>query len=148
MHVLAALCSTVDDEGAPARPLDGEMVVLPATGTGEDDVGLHRREPRGFVGLDSHGDVRSAEVVEIDVTPHVVMAHVRESLARDRTWDEDALVDAAAQLTAEMLSVAQQFPIGTVLDRDGRLLRAHIPLTGRDGRRPVCDPADGWGGPR
>jgi hypothetical protein len=52
-------------------------------------------------------------------------------------------VDTAARLTAEMLSVARQFPIGTFLDLEGRLLQAQVPLFDHPCRRPVCDPADG-----
>lgn len=143
MHVLAAIDTTGpdDEDGAAAAPLSGEMVVLPLEDAGHGDSGLHRAAPRSFVGLDSHADVTSVEVIELDVTPHVVMGHVRESLTRQGAWREDHLVDAAARLTAEMLSVAAQFPVGTILEKDGRLLRALVPIR-QHGRRPVCDHPD------
>jgi hypothetical protein len=148
MHVLAAMRTTLDDDGTLTGPLEGELVVLPLFAAGRDDVGLYRRESRTFVGVDSHADISSVEVVELDVTPHVVMGHVRESLSRRGSWQEDHLVDTAARLTAEMLSVAQQFPVGTILQKDGPLLQAQIPVIDRGGRRPVCDPAHGGGGLR
>ncbi len=147
MHVLAAMRTTLEDDGTLTGPLEGELAVLPLSDAGRDDVGLYRREPRTFVGVDSHADISSVEVVELDVTPHVVMGHVRESLSRHGAWQEGDLVDAAARLTAEMLSVAQQFPVGTILDKDGPLLQAQIPLIDWGGRRPVCDPSVGGGGP-
>lgn len=146
MHVLAAMRTTLQDDRTLAGPLEGELVVLPLPDAERGDVGLWRREPRTFVGVDSHADITSVQVVELDVTPHVVMGHVRESLSRQGSWEEDDLVDTAARLTAEMVSVAQQFPVGTILDKDGRLLQAQIPLTGGVGRRPVCDPSRGDGG--
>lgn len=145
MHVLAAMRVTLQDDGMLAGPLEGELVVLPLDDDELGDVGLCRREPQTFVGVDSHADITSVEVVELDVTPHVVLGHVRESLSRQGPWQEDHLVDMAARLTAEMLSVAQQFPVGTILDKDGRLLEAHIPLIDHGGRRSVCDPANGGG---
>lgn len=141
MHVLAAIDTTGPDDDGDAAPLSGEMVVLPLEGTGHGDVGLRRAAPRSFVGLDSHADVTSVEVVELDVTPHVVMGHVRESLTRQGAWPEDHLVDTAARLTAEMLSVAEQFPVGTIIEKDGRLLQALVPIRAH-GRRPACDRPD------
>jgi hypothetical protein len=143
MHVLAAMRTTLQDDGTLAGSLEGELVVLPLADAERGDVGLCRTEPRTFVGVDSHADIASVRVIELDVTPHVVLGHVRESLARHGPWQEDHLIDTAARLTAEMLSVAQQFPVGTILDKDGRLLQAQVPLVDRGGRRPVCDPANG-----
>lgn len=144
MHVLAAMSATVLDHGGTTGPLEGELVVLPWSDAALGDIGLFRTEPRSFVGVDSHADITSVQVVELDVTPQVVLGHVRESLARQGPWEEGRLVDVAARLAAEMLSVAQQFPAGTVLTRDGRLLQAQIPLIDHTGRPPVCDP-DGGG---
>ena len=146
MHVLAATRTTLRDDRTIGGPLEGELVVLPARDVEAGDVGLCRSEPRMFVGVDSHADISSVEVVKLDVTPHVVMGHVRDSLSRRGSWQEDHLVDTAARLTAEMLSVAQQFPVGTILQKDGPLLQAQIPVIDRGGRRPVCDPAHGGGG--
>ena len=144
MHVLAAMSATVLDHGGTTGPLEGELVVLPWSDAALGDIGLFRTEPRSFVGVDSHADIMSVQVVELDVTPQVVLGHVRESLARQGPWEEGRLVDVAARLAAEMLSVAQQFPAGTVLTRDGRLLLAQIPLMDRTGWPPVCD-RDGEG---
>jgi len=147
MHVLAELTTTLRDDRKIGGPLEGELVVLPALDVEVGDVGLCRSEPRTFVGVDSHADISSVEVVDLDVTPQVILGHVRESLARHCPWPEDVVVDTAARLTAEMLSVARQFPIGTILDRDGRLLQAQVPLFDHRCRRPVCDHADGGARP-
>jgi hypothetical protein len=142
-HVRGATRTTQRDDRTIGWPQEGELVVLPARDVEAGDVGLCRSEPRMFVGVDSHADISSAEVVDLDVTPQVILGHVRESLARNRPWPEDVVVDTAARLTAEMLSVARQFPIGTFLDLEGRLLQAQVPLFDHPCRRPVCDPADG-----
>ncbi|HSJ44102.1 MAG TPA: hypothetical protein VK923_05395 [Euzebyales bacterium] len=147
MHVLAAMRTTLQDDGTLAGPLEGELVVLPAPDVEVGDLGLCRREPRTFVGVDSHADIAAVEVVELAVTPQVILGHVRESLARRCPWQEDRIVDTAARLTAEMLSIAQQFPVGTILDKQGRLLQAQIPLFDHGDRRPVCGSADDGGGP-
>lgn len=147
MRVLAAMRTNERDDRTIGGPLEGELVVLPAADAEVGDVGLCRSEPRTFVGVDSHADISSAEVVDLDVTPQVILGHVRESLARHCPWPEELVVDRAARLTAEMLSVARQFPIGTILDRDGQLLQAQVPLFDRVCRGPVCDPADDGGRP-
>jgi hypothetical protein len=147
MHVLAAMRTTLRDDGTLAGPLEGELVVLPAPDVEIGDVGLCRRAPHAFVGVDSHADISTVEVIDLDVTPQVILGHVRESLERHCPWQEDRLVDTAARLTAEMLSVARQFPVGTVLDRKGRLLQAQIPLFERGGRRSVGGSAEDGGGP-
>lgn len=142
MHVLVVIANPPPHDSVAGRPLEGEIAVLPLPGPAVSDGGLLRADPQVFVGVDSHADVTSVEVVDLDVSPHVVMGHVQESLARGSAVDDDDLIDAAARLTAEMLSVAQEFPVGTILDREGCVLHAYVPLRDRHARRRVCDPAD------
>lgn len=138
VHVLIAVAPVADSRAA-GDPLDGELVVLPLPDVDLGDVGLFRENPRTFVGIDSQANITTVEVVELDVSPHDAMAHVVESLARHGPWGDQVLTSTAAQLTAEMLSVARQFPVGTVMVKDGPVLHAHVPVVS-DGRRPVCDP--------
>lgn len=150
MHVLVAAEPLANERGAPDG-LVGELVVLalPDVDLGDigldvRDIGLFREHPNAFVGLDSHADVATVEVIDLDVSPHVTMGHVVESLARRGPWDDDRLTATAAQLTAEMLNIARQFPVGTIMRMEGQLLHAHIPFALRaGGRRPVCDPERG-----
>lgn len=143
MHVLVAsrrLANECRTDGA----LDGELAVLPVPDLDLCDVGLFRTHPSSFVGVESQADVTVVEVVDLDVSPPVAMGHVRESLARCGPWSDGALTATAAQLTAEMLSIAQQFPVGTIMVKDGPVLHVHVPVAHRvDGRRPVCDPERG-----
>jgi hypothetical protein len=150
MQLLVAAEPPTDERGV-GDGLVGELVVLALPdvdlgGVGLDvrDIGLFREHPNAFVGVDSHADVATVEVIDLDVSPHVTMSHVVESLARRGPSDDDLLTAAAAQLTAEMLNIARQFPVGTIMHMDGPLLHAHVPLARRaGGRRPVCDPERG-----
>jgi hypothetical protein len=140
MRVLMTPMTGSATAATQGSPLDGELAVLAVTAAGVGDAGVFRERPRRFVGLDSHADACLVEVTELDVSPHVVMAHVQESAGSHGPRDEDRLVELSAQMTAEMLHVAQQFPIGTFLHRDGGVVHALVPLLDRPGRRSVCDP--------
>ena len=138
MHVLMAPVCTLHADGSLTDGRRGEMVVLPLAEPDAADHGAFGGDRRPhFVGLDTHADIDEVEVVALDVGPHVVMGHVVESLGRVSQGEEDAVISDAARLTAEMLDVAEQFPVGTVLRREGERLRAQVPLTDWGGRRPV-----------
>ena len=147
MHVLMTPITGSARAATEGAPLDGELAVLPVAATDVGDVGVFRNRSRQFVGLDSHADACIVEVAELDVSPDVVLAHIQESAARHGPRDEHLLVALAAQMTAEMLHVAEQFPTGTILHRDGDLVRAIVPCPDSPGRRPVCSPGNGGHGP-
>jgi hypothetical protein len=150
MRVLVVVRPCAGGEHDPLIDVDGELAVLPVPERPDGD--LHLDAPDGFVGVDSLDPTAIVMVSEMDVSPHVVMEYVRESLARHRPWSAAALRDMAARLAAEMFAIAQHFPAGSVLTVDGPSLTAHIPVCAapdlhlaglaHGGRRPVCDPRD------
>ncbi|CAN5833562.1 hypothetical protein BH23ACT10_BH23ACT10_26980 [soil metagenome] len=131
--------------GHPATVvLDSELVVLPLADLDIGDVGLFRAQPCAFVGVASHADITTAQVIDMDLSPHIVLDQVRESLAFSGPWRDGTLTDTAARLTAEALSIAAQFPLWTIVVKDGPVLHAWIPCADTGGRRrPVCEPGLG-----
>lgn len=143
MHVLVA-AEPMTGERPVVDVLDSELVVLPLPDLDIGDVCLFRAHPCSFVGVASHADITAAQVIELDISPHIAMDRVRESLASKGRWSEGTLTDTAARLTAEMLSIAAQFPLGTIVTKDGPVLHAYIPCADTaGGRRPVCEPGHG-----
>jgi hypothetical protein len=139
MHVLMTPILGRTTAATEGVPLDGELAVLPVRAAGVGDVGVFRDRPLHFVGLDSHADVRMVEVAELDVTPDVVLGHVQESAARDGPRDA-RLLDA---VSAQMLHVAAQFPVGSMIRRDSDVVRVIVPIPHSPVRGPVCDPSGG-----
>lgn len=135
MRVLVVARARDENDGETWIDVEGELAVLSPPPDAHRD--LRSDTPGGFVGLDSFAAASIVAVAEMDVSPHVVMDYVRESLRRQRTWDASTLFDTAARLTAEMLDVARRFPVGTVLTVDRSSLTAHIPVR-RIPRPPVC----------
>lgn len=125
-----------DDDGGVWIDVDGELAVLPVPQI--PGGALPHDGPSGFVSLDSMDAASLVAVTDLDISPHVLIDYVHESLVRHRAWDAEALLDMAARLAAEMLDIARQFPVGTVLTVGGSSLTAHIPMR-QPSRPPVCD---------
>ena len=131
MHVMVATRRTQgerDDDYAWA--VDGELAFLAMV---ECDWRRFRNGARYFIGLESGGETTTAEIVELDVGADDIVTFVAEQLAA-AGWTASARTQEAERLAAEMLGIAALFPVGTVLEKRGREIRA------RGVPRP-CDPS-------
>ena len=100
----------------------GELAFLPII---ERDWGSNAGFDRGaryFLGLESGGATTTAEVIDMDVASHDVMAYVEEKLATVG-WTASARNREALRLVTEMLSIAACFPPGSIVEKRGNDIR-------------------------
>jgi len=82
---------------------------------------------RSMVGLDTRTAATTFEVVEVDITPDEFVTAHRESLLRGgwfiRPDDANDLAEAAAKDADEIIRLAADFEIGSVLEKRGKYVR-------------------------
>lgn len=124
MHVMVATRRTQgerDDDYAWA--VDGELAFLPMVECEWRIPERFRKGARYFLGLESGGETTTAEIIELDVGADDIVTFVAEQLAA-AGWSASARAQEAERLAAEMLGIAALFPVGTVLEKRGREIRA------------------------
>lgn len=123
MHVMVATHHTQGQRETDYMwAVPGELAFLPVVECDWGTAAGFRRGARYFLGLESGGATTTAQIVDMDVVCHDVVAYVEEKLAT-AGWTASARSREAVRVVTEMLSIAACFPAGAVLEKRGSDIR-------------------------